>query len=645
MSTTIEAPPQAKSDESKSQSAAPGRRKWTIDIRSVPAGVVSVAAHVLVLGALAFLSTSGPKRPVPVRIETRITEERQVPEFNQVMDELTEATTDLTKVVVTKSAPSAGGGGTGGSGGGGVGGSVAGGAGPKVDQSLIPEVKVAARLGMGDVPGRGNLDLKVQVKGEETAVVSDNAAVVDRLAREILRMLATRKVLVIWLFDESLSMKDDQQDIKNRFDKIYEELNLSGQAKGDAVQTVILSYGKGIHVHTKEPTSDLSVIREAIDKIQVDETGEEWPCRHVREVAKQYAKYFQTGRRTVCLVIPTDESGERATKERKESDGAYVEEAVADAKKIQMPIYVIGRQSIFGYPFAHLTYKDPVTGDTYWPQITRGPEAPDVECLQTEALHARWDRQSSGFGPYELVRLARDSGGIYFMMPENDQQIPETFFDPLDMKEYVPEYDVRREYMQHRDGSPFRRAIYEVIKVTESMNVPLSFNIDPQRLRTEAEAAYKKAHENRETLAKAYKYLKDVEKLRDKEPSQRWKAHYDLMLGQVFAYQVKLFEYEYFLQDFVSRPQIPKNKPDAKYYVYWAVGHASHKTKSWAPAKFIDEPREKAEQLLTKVSELHPGTPWALRARSELSRGFSITIVEARHSAEYGRRAAMVPKF
>jgi len=440
-------------------------------------------------------------------------------------------------------------------------------------------------------------------------------------------------------------MKDDQQDIKNRFDKIYEELNLSGQAKGDALQSVVLSYGKDLHVQTKEPTGDVSVIRDAIDKIPVDPSGQEWPCKYVIDVAKQYTRYFTTGRRTVCLVIPTDESGERAEGERKESDGAYVEEAVLAAKKIQMPIYVIGRQSVFGYPYAHLVYKDPETGDTYWPRIVRGPESPEMECLQTEGLHGRWDQQSSGFGPYELVRLARDTGGIYFMMPEPDLQVPETRYDPLDMKEYVPEYDVRREYLQHRDGSLFRKAVYEVIKATNGVAVDLHFNIEPQKLRQEAEKAYVQARKNRETLAAAYKYLKDVEKLRDKEPSQRWRAHYDLISGQIFAYQVKLFEYEYFLQDFVSKPQTPKNKPDAKYDVWWGISHSNHKTKTWAPEKFIKEPTEKAQELLQKVIELHPGTPWASRARVELSRGFSVIVYEGRHSKLYGSRAHLVPKY
>ena len=33
-------------------------------------------------------------------------------------------------------------------------------------------------------------------------------------------------MLVVWLFDESDSMKDDQKEIRERFHKVYEELGL-----------------------------------------------------------------------------------------------------------------------------------------------------------------------------------------------------------------------------------------------------------------------------------------------------------------------------------------------------------------------------------------------------------------------------------
>ncbi len=110
-------------------------------------------------------------------------------------------------------------------------------------------------------------------------------------------------------------------------------------------------------------------------------------------------------------MLVTDESGD---------DGDYVEEAHQAVVSQRVPIYVIGRQSLFGYEPAHLQYVDPVTKDVYWPTIRRGPETADVELLQWDGLHDRWDEQPSGFAPYELARLAKDSGGIYFLLPSEE---------------------------------------------------------------------------------------------------------------------------------------------------------------------------------------------------------------------------------
>ena len=66
-------------------------------------------------------------------------------------------------------------------------------------------------------------------------------------------------------------------------------------------------------------------------------------------------------------------------------------------KKYHVPLYVIGRQSLFGYPYAHHRYVDPVTKDVYHPLIRRGPETADLELYQWDGLYDRWDEQPSGF--------------------------------------------------------------------------------------------------------------------------------------------------------------------------------------------------------------------------------------------------------
>ena len=115
--------------------------------------------------------------------------------------------------------------------------------------------------------------------------------------------------------------------------------------------------------------------------------------------------------RRLLIVLVTDESGD---------DGDFVEEAHQAVVSLKVPVYVIGRQSLFGYGTAHLRYVDPVTKDVYWPSIHRGPESADVETLQWDGLHGRWEEQPSGFAPYELARLAKDTGGIYFLLPSEE---------------------------------------------------------------------------------------------------------------------------------------------------------------------------------------------------------------------------------
>src|SRR5262249_50692312 len=145
----------------------------------------------------------------------------------------------------------------------------------------------------------------------------------------------------------------------------------------------------------------------------------------------------------------------------------------------------IGRQSLFGYERAHLRYVDPVTKDVYWPAIRRGPETADIELLQWDGLHNRWDEQASGFAPYELARLAKDSGGIYFLLPsEENMRVhrQERAYTMATLKEYVPEYDGRLEYVDRRNRSEFRRTLYEIIQATREFPFRYRFPIEPAEL-------------------------------------------------------------------------------------------------------------------------------------------------------------------
>src|SRR5262249_30558946 len=152
----------------------------------------------------------------------------------------------------------------------------------------------------------------------------------------------------------------------------------------------------------------LDEIRQAMDKIEIEESGKENMCHAVSAALIKYGPQAQKERRRLAVIVVSDESGD---------DGEHVEETIDRAKRLKAPVYVLGRYASFGYPYALMTWTDKKYHLKHWLRINRGPETPFPELLQTDGLHERWSYVSSGFGPYEQVRLARESGGIFFLLP------------------------------------------------------------------------------------------------------------------------------------------------------------------------------------------------------------------------------------
>ena len=70
--------------------------------------------------------------------------------------------------------------------------------------------------------------------------------------------------------------------------------------------------------------------------------------------------------------------------------------------------------------------RDEETGIYVWPTISRGPETAEPEALQWTGFGRRHGRMaehsSAGFGPYGQVRLARESGGIFFLLADVEEK-------------------------------------------------------------------------------------------------------------------------------------------------------------------------------------------------------------------------------
>lgn len=651
---------------------------------------VSLGVHSLALLALGMIHQAVVENTAPVHMDAVYEEDVSRESFEKVMSEDTRVATDMnlssgpsaaveiTDAIQTNNAAGGGGGGGGGTGGGvggasGVGKLVASG-----KQFKDPKI----RIGIGEIAGPGtstigdDLDGPVGngkgggIKGEGTQMVGGYGAALGLVTTELIRLLRSEQVMCVWLFDESESMKDDQKEIRENFHKVYEELGLvtksdkefSKKKNQEILLTSVVGFGEKYHPITPKPTSDIKEIKESIDKIAIDESGLEHTCQSILKAIEDHKTIAQKQKRKLVIIVVTDESGD---------DGDKVENALDAAKKAHAPIYIMGREAIFGYKYARVKWMDPKYKLWHWLPIMRGPETPARECLQWDGLHARWDAFSSGFGPYEQVRLARETGGIFFVLPGEEQDLSgaganeKRQFDALDMKEYEPNLLSRREYGQQVTQSKFRATISQAIQIMDpevdkQLNIrELHYPLELEPFKSAAGQEVVKANRAMEGLNNVIPLLEKLEPLRAKEESERWRAHYDLILAQCYAYRVRLFQFLLAMDDHVRKDPKPVKANSNQWHVrrtpkmiepdedqYKALKAAFRlKMNREEYLKDLKDHETKARNLFEFVISEHPRTPWARRAQFEMGMGFGMEFFDDFWSPNYNNLDIKVPKF
>ena len=498
-----------------------------------------------------------------------------------------------------------------------------------VEESLEP-VKVSLDASLGEFSRGTSVMERIGegFRGQARSVVEGYGGAMDRITREIIWMLDESDVLVVWLFDESESMKDDQKEIAGRIARVYEELGLSGQAEGGALLSAICSYGEGFHELTKKPTGDVEKIKSAIDSIPIDPSGKESMCKSISEVINRYKRFATSGKRKLALILVTDESGEH------EGNVANLERAIADARSARCTVYILGREAVFGYPYAFIHWRHPQTGRPHWLRIDRGPETAFVEQLQTDGFERRHDAYSSGYGPYEQSRIARETGGIFFMLPSVETKLVRSEkrkYELEAMTGYLPDLRGREEIFADRKKSKLQTLLWGVISTlnpydknaAKVIELRVHFSPDPQTFAKQAAAEQAKLPVYLQELARQTQIVEDARRLRREEPSPRWQANYDLLYAQLIAYQARTYEYGAYMAEFVRKPPaVPLKKPPNLSLTYWDLGSRKETLTGDKIKPYVD----KATEVFEQIKKDHPGTPWASRAQWELNRGYGVRL-------------------
>lgn len=628
----------------------------------------STVVHIALLGALGMIHYKLQESQPEVVLETVFDDEREQEEFTRDLEtdtEIAETQNFLAGGAVSTA--------VGGSGAPAV-------AQQKIEQSeTLQEIDFAVNATNIDLPGEEMIGQELgvgEVNGEVGAVVEGYGAALSRLSQELIRLMRQRKVMVVWLFDESESMKDDQKEIAQKFNKVYEELDIQSRSdetlkKTDQVlMTSILSFGEKVTELTKKPTNSVKEVVSAIDAISIDESGDENMCQSIQYAVTKFGKMARSQDRQLIIVVVSDESP--TDDDIRNPAASHLEATVQLCEKAKAPVYILGREAIFGYPMARIKWVDSVYQLTHWAWINRGPETAMPECLQWNGLHARHDSQSSGFGPYSQVRLCKETGGIFFMLPGDEENlvgrpdlIAERKYAALAMKEYEPLLMARKDYIAARTRSKFRSTMWDVILgLNPHIDNKLSmktwhFSVDPAEFKKEGFAQFEKAAYAMKQLEKALGMMDDIRPLRAKEDSQRWRACYDLIYGQCLAYRVRLFQYMLTLDDHAAANRLPKDPKHNRWDMHWTnkkprepsdeqftrIKKAfNFKGDKAAYLKMLAEERQKATEAFDLASREHEGTPWDSRAKFDKSRGYEFEFHSHWWNPRYAEMGKKIPQ-
>ena len=162
---------------------------------------------------------------------------------------------------------------------------------------------------------------------------------IDRLTWEITQTLHQNKTTVIWLFDQSLSLKERRDAIADRFENVYRQLESLEEGGKGALQTVAATYGSGFKLLTEKPVEDVKTLIPKVRAIEDDPSGKENVFAAVNQLAQKF-KGERAKKRSVMILIITDEKGDDAEKS--------LEETIMFCRKQGIKVYCVGNAALFG---------------------------------------------------------------------------------------------------------------------------------------------------------------------------------------------------------------------------------------------------------------------------------------------------------
>lgn len=489
-----------------------------------------------------------------------------------------------------------------------------------------------------------------------------------------------RKVLVVWLVDESNSAADYRRDLRDGLEKMYAGLKHTKPEKDKELDdqpllSVVAAYGKDIRFATPEPTADADEVSTAIREIVDGDSGEENTIKAVSETLNRFKTYRTTKNRHVMFVVVSDEVGDDQTK---------IDEVIPALKLASIPVYTIGVVAPFGSTGQTeklaqqggemLGKPDPASAKGDF-KVIYGPESHDVEWVKLQYPDGGGDMDLGDLdmGPYTLSRLCAETGGEYFalrtrkfdlawadtapkvqvergggekedrnsyqavinaaaggndrplpafedavvMAPKARNDFPGAGATTVNFKKYAPSFMTEADYQKSLSTNKAKQALLAAAKMRPTPSLP-----------SDVVLTINEADEGRKAQA-----IQRAQRPAALVQPQIDELYAELKKGE--ADSAKLTEPRWIAAFDLAFGRASAAKARADAYMFQLAGIRNGKqatqlqpSEETIKNSVVDKMAQTARDRLKKVIAEHPGTPWAKAAERELRTPMSFKLVE-----------------
>ena len=187
---------------------------------------------------------------------------------------------------------------------------------------------------------------------------------------------------------------------------MFRELSHGSQGDTPADLTnLVLAYGQRFQFVVNKPTNVSSEVVDAIQGIEVDNSGIEKTFTAIRAAAERLNATRHIGRSNGMIVVFSDEVGD---------DQSLADQVATICRRLGVSVCVVGVPAPFGQRFIEMKYVefDPSYASVEdWAVVEQGPETLFPEAIQISNSSLFNEAIDSGFGPFSLSKLCYQTGG------------------------------------------------------------------------------------------------------------------------------------------------------------------------------------------------------------------------------------------